>query len=46
MIPQQWYSDKIPLSNQWFNEITFKGTIYYPYLYKWAEFKDHKGEKF
>ena len=46
MIPQQWYSDKIPLSNQWFNEITFKRyNIYYPYLYKWAEFKDHKGEK-
>ena len=46
MIPQQWYSDKMPLSIQWFNEITFKRyNIYYPYLYKWAEFKDHKGEK-
>ena len=33
MIPQQWYSDKIPLSNQWFNEITLKGTIYIILIY-------------
>ncbi len=44
-VPQQWYSNKEPLSLQWFNEISFKRfTMYYPYLKEFAEFKNHHGE--
>lgn len=45
-IPQRWYSNKVPLSLQWFNEIAHKRyTVYYEYLLEEAEFKAHPGEK-
>ena len=44
--PQIWYSNKKPLSNEWFNEIEYKRyKLYYDYLPTVAEFKDHAGEK-
>lgn len=44
--PQVWYSDKKPLSNEWFNEIEYKRyNTYYPYLPLVAEFKNHTKEK-
>lgn len=43
--PQVWYSDKEPLSNEWFNEIEYKRyKLYYPYLPEVAEFENHPGE--
>lgn len=45
-IPQRWYSNKTPLSLQWFNEIAYKRyNVYYEYLSEDAEFTEHKGEK-
>ena len=45
-IPQQWYSDKEPLTLQWFNEIRKKRyNLYYEYLKEEAEFQYHAGEK-
>ena len=45
-IPQQWYSDKTPLSLQWFNELAYKRySTYYAYLATDAEFSHHAGEK-
>jgi SAM-dependent methyltransferase len=44
-LPQTWYSDKKPLSNEWFNEIEYKRyEVYYPYLKDIAEFDAHQGE--
>lgn len=44
--PQIWYSDKKPLSNEWFNEIEYKRyNVYYSYLPQVAEFENHSGEK-
>ena len=40
--PQTWYSDKKPLSNEWFNEIAYlRYNRYYQYLPSIAEFNDH-----
>ena len=45
-VPQQWYSNKTPLTLQWFNDISKKRfNIYYSYLKKFCEFEDHSGEK-
>ena len=45
-IPQRWYSNKIPLSLQWFNDIAYKRyNVYYEYLTEDAEFAEHNGEK-
>lgn len=45
-IPQRWYSNKTPLSLQWFNDIAYKRyTLYYHYLATDAEFTEHSGEK-
>lgn len=45
-IPQQWYSDKEPLTLAWFNEIRKKRyELYYEYLKTEAEFQYHNGEK-
>ena len=45
-IPQQWYSNKKPLTIQWFNEISFKRyNVYYQYYKHFAEFEHHQGEK-
>lgn len=45
-IPQQWYSNKKPLSLQWFNEISYKRyNVYYKYYKHFAEFEHHQGEK-
>lgn len=45
-IPQRWYSNKTPLSLQWFNEISYKRyALYYNYLAQDAEFGAHAGEK-
>jgi ubiquinone/menaquinone biosynthesis C-methylase UbiE len=44
-IPQRWYSNKEPLTLQWFNEIAHKRyQHYYAYLREHAEFMDHSGE--
>jgi len=43
--PQTWYSDKKPLSNEWFNEIAYlRYNRYYEYLPSVAEFDSHYGE--
>lgn len=45
-IPQRWYSNKTPLSLQWFNDIAYKRySVYYSYIMQDAEFNEHKGEK-
>ena len=45
-LPQIWYSDKKPSSNEWFNEIEYKRyKVYYPYLKDVAEFDAHRGER-
>lgn len=45
-IPQRWYSNKTPLTLQWFNEIAYKRyNTYYSYLIEDAEFDQHSGEK-
>ncbi len=45
-IPQRWYSNKKPLSLQWFNEISYKRyQLYYSYLKEDAEFNHHPGER-
>lgn len=45
-LPQTWYSNKKPLTKEWFNEIECKRyNVYYNYLYDVAEFKYHPGEK-
>lgn len=45
-IPQRWYSNKVPLSLQWFNDIAHKRySLYYAYLAQDAEFTEHSGEK-
>jgi len=45
-IPQQWYSNKEPLTLQWFNDISKKRyELYYPYLKKFCEFENHRDEK-
>lgn len=45
-IPQRWYSNKTPLSLQWFNDIAYKRyNVYYHYLAEDAEFTEHSGEK-
>ncbi len=45
-VPQQWYSNKTPLTLQWFNDISKKRyNVYYPYLKKFCEFENHSGEK-
>jgi len=45
-IPQIWYSQKEPLTLQWFNEIRQKRyRLYYEYLTNEAEFNFHSGEK-
>ena len=45
-IPQQWYSNKLFGSLQWFNEMEKKRySLYYPYLPVSAEFSNHSGEK-
>lgn len=45
-IPQRWYSNKKPLTLQWFNDIAYKRyTTYYAYLTEDAEFREHAGEK-
>ena len=45
-IPQQWYSNKKPLSLQWFNEISYKRyNVYYQYYKYFAEFEHHQGER-
>lgn len=45
-IPQRWYSNKDPLSLQWFNDISYKRYhVYYSYLKTDAEFTEHAGEK-
>jgi len=45
-IPQRWYSNKTPLTLQWFNEIAHKRfNNYYSYLTTDAEFNAHPGEK-
>ena len=44
--PQTWYSDKKPLSNEWFNEIAYlRYNRYYKYLPSVTEFDSHYGEK-
>ena len=45
-IPQQWYSQKVPFSLQWFNDLAKKRyKTYYSYLLQDAEFEWHSGEK-
>ncbi len=45
-IPQRWYSNKMPLTLQWFNDIAYKRyNVYYKYLAEDAEFTQHMGEK-
>jgi ubiquinone/menaquinone biosynthesis C-methylase UbiE len=45
-VPQQWYSNKTPLTLQWFNDISKKRyNIFYTYLKKFCEFKYHSKEK-
>jgi len=45
-IPQQWYSNKTPLTLPWFNEISLKRyKKYYEYLKNDLEFEFHSGEK-
>ena len=45
-IPQQWYSNKDPLTLPFFNELSFKRfELYYRYLKDSAEFTYHRGEK-
>jgi ubiquinone/menaquinone biosynthesis C-methylase UbiE len=45
-IPQRWYSNKTPLTLQWFNAISHKRySEYYHYLKEDAEFTAHSGEK-
>lgn len=45
-IPQRWYSNKTPITLQWFNDIAYKRyDVYYSYLLEEAEFKAHPGEK-
>ena len=45
-VPQQWYSQKVPFTLQWFNDLAKKRyKTYYSYLLKDAEFEYHSGEK-
>jgi len=45
-LPQTWYSNKIPRSLEWFNELEFKRyNIYYEYIPQIAEFEYHTKEK-
>jgi ubiquinone/menaquinone biosynthesis C-methylase UbiE len=45
-VPQQWYSDRTPLTLAWFNELRyFRYKLYYEYLNEAAEFKYHSNEK-
>ena len=45
-VPQQWYSNKVPFTLQWFNDLAKKRyKTYYSYLLQDAEFEYHSGEK-
>ena len=45
-VPQQWYSNKTPLTLQWFNDISKKRySVYYSYLKVFCEFNNHFEEK-
>jgi ubiquinone/menaquinone biosynthesis C-methylase UbiE len=45
-IPQQWYSNKIPYTLSWFNDISKKRyNLYYKYLQNFCEFENHFNEK-
>lgn len=45
-LPQIWYSDKEPMTIEWFNELEYsRYNIYYDYIPKIAEFEFHQGEK-
>lgn len=45
-LAQTWYSNKKPLSNEWFNEVEYlRYSKYYEYLPSVAEFDGHFGEK-
>jgi len=44
--PQVWYSDKTPLTREWFNELAYKRyKLYYDFIPEAAEFAHHGGEK-
>lgn len=45
-LPQIWYSDKKPMSKEWFNELEFsRYNAFYEYIKQIAEFEYHSGEK-
>ena len=45
-VPQQWYSNKKPLTIQWFNELSSKRyKLYYEYIYEDCEFLHHGNEE-
>ena len=44
--PQTWYSDKEPLSIEWFNEIEYKRyNVFLEYFSEIFEYEYHYGEK-
>ena len=45
-LPQRWYSKKEYGTDEYWDEITRKRyTVFFPYMYKISEFREHPGEK-